>query len=188
MQTIEEQKYYKWEYKDVFKEWFLNLFQDGNHTVYSPEILSKIKGLLTGKRELVLPFTTRKKNQNIAPHLITLKQFKPLKLTNLKNHNYGFKPRYKGKVDSQFLLMYADWINYENKAEAYFLNGEFKTGRMPMRFWYTEDLQEFKEDLTCYFKSTQRFGLPPFGEYLKTFFTNSNLPKEVTASFRELME
>ena len=186
MKTAEQKRCYEWRLDERVGEWSLNLFPNGKDSVSCPNILTKTRKLFAGKKEIILPFVTRKRNQNTSSHLIRLKQFEPVRLDD---HYYSHRPNYDGKVDSTLLLIYEDWLDWEYRTEAYFLDGDFKTGRMPTKGGkYTENLREFKENLTEYFKPAQKWGLPPFGEYLGNFFKNSNLPTEVISSFGELAE
>lgn len=133
-----------------------------------------------------LPFRIAKREQNTAEHIIEIETF-PEKI--LSTHYKNIKPHYNGQpVDAGFVLGYMGDMDWEFRAEAYLLRGEFKTGLVTASRAWVQTAREFRNNLSQYFHQTPTWDLPPFGDALQTFFNNSNLPQKYKKAFRGLFE
>jgi len=194
METAIKPNQYKWKKTDSseYDDWHLRLF--------SKDELSSIKKLSrkvksNGKE---LPFI--RKEVNIAPHIFQISIFEPRpyerryekKLLKQDKDTITFKKEflsdYEGDIDAELSLIYEDWLDWETRAIAYFLNGEMKDSYEVMSFTpsgkHYKTSKEFRDYLTDYFKKY----CPSFGEHLENFVMNSNLPQRQRDAIKGILK
>lgn len=142
----------------------------------------------------VLPFLN--KQRDIARHKIEITTFSPRPYErpyrqekasegpDTITYRKVFLSDYTGNVDAEFGILWEGSVDSMGRGAAYFLDGELKDscGASDHRRFKTPE--EFKRDLTEYFKgSTQNFG-----KHLGNLIINSNLPDRQRNAVRALWE